>query len=91
MQNKHGFLIASAAMKEPGMRKVVHSVHANIPKVGWRMSTAEYSIDLQQQQSWLSSTSNEVSCFVGSVSVSYSHHPHGDPKVIAKTTENYQY
>lgn len=84
VQSKYGFLIASAAMKEPGMQKVVHSVNINIPKVAWRMSTAEYSVDFYQHQSWLHSTSNEVTCFVGSLYVSYSHHPHRDPKAIAK-------
>lgn len=66
------------------MRKVVCSVNINILKVAWRISTAECSIDFRQQQSWLSSTSNEGSCFVGSVCASYSPHPHRDLKVIAK-------
>lgn len=72
------------------MGKVIHSANINVPEIAWRVSTAEYSIDFHQHPLWLSSTSNEVSCFLGSVWVSYSHQPHRDPKGIAKTTENYQ-
>lgn len=73
MQSKCGFLIAFAALKEPGVRKAIHSVNINIRKVAWRMSKAEYSVSFYQQQSRLSSISNQVSCSVGSVCTSYSH------------------
>jgi len=87
VQSKRGFLIASAAAKESGRRKVVHSVNINIPNVAWRLRTAECSIDFHQHQSWLSAASNKVPCFVGSLCVSYSHYPRRHRKVIEKNTK----
>lgn len=73
LQSKCGFLIAFAALKEPGMRKAINSVDINAPKIAWRMSKVEYSVSFHQQQSRLISASNQASCFVGSVCISYRH------------------